>query len=232
MRTIKILEFVLIGLLVACNTQDKAAQDFSANRLQSEYEISAVDSSPREIVIKSIIRERLTKEDLINIAHSEKIKRNWNKKLTVYFYLHSVNNTAYATALYLKDCDECNSIDPSNNKININLNFGEDSEGRRNSLSVPKEINKELLVVAFYEEEWKAYSYIVFEDEKKQRAAKLMYFKDGGVSKRKLIPESNVLFREIHESYPEDKPLYRIQGEFVEYIHTNGTVGGTYPILK
>ncbi len=228
MKKNNFLYFALAGLFISCVQSNESPINMSIK----EFSISNIDSTANEIAISSIISERLTKEELINITYTEKHKRNWNNKFVMYFFLNSPNNPAYATAMYLKDCSNCNAIDPSNNKIDIKLNFKEKDEKVINTLSIPNEINKDLLVIAFYEESWNANSYIVYNDEKKKEATKIMYFKDGGIRNQKLIVESSVLFREISEEFPEDKPHYRIKEELVEYLYTDGKVGYTYPKLK
>lgn len=108
----------MVIFFISCGQRNESSINNFTNEDNAKFEISSIDSTEKEIVLKSIITERLSKEDLINITYSEKEKRNWNNKFVIYFFLNSINNTAYATALYLKDCSNCNSIDPSNNKIN------------------------------------------------------------------------------------------------------------------
>jgi hypothetical protein len=239
MKIINLLIFTAVTIFISCRPENRqelnnisvSSIDTSLKKTQSSYQISSVDSSQEEIIIKSVITDRLNKEELITITYSEKKKRNWDNKFVMYFFLNSTNNPAYATALYRKNCSDCNSIDPSNNKINLNLNLGEGSQSNVKAFEIPNEINKELFVVAFYEEVWKSSSFIVYDNKKKNKATKIMYLEDGSITKRKLIPESEISFREIFEDFPEDKPHYKITNEFVEYVQTDGKVGYTYPIL-
>lgn len=224
MKALVILALSGMMLLASCS------QDAKTDKFNGKYEVIAIDSTEREIIIKSVITERLVQEDLIHITYLEKIKRDWQHKFVVYFYLHSTNNTAYATATYLNDCSNCNSVDPAYNRIDFNLNLGEESQQIEKSSKIPKEINSELLVVSFYEEVWKATSYIVFDDDEKQNAMKIMYFENGDIMKVKLLKESENIFREINDDFPEEKPRYKIIDGFVEYIHSDGSVGYTYPV--
>lgn len=226
MNTVKYFYIAILIILTSCG------QDEATNMLDDKYEIHFIDSTNKEIIIKSIITERLTKEELIHIAYSEKTSRKWRKKFVIYFYLDSTNNPAYATAAYLKDCSKCNSLDPSNNKIDLKLNFGNETQNVPNAAQIENAINKELLVVSFYEDTWKANSYIVYDDEKKIKASKIMHYESGEIQKIKLIKESETFFREINNTYPEEMPGYRITGEFVEYVYTNGKIGFTYKILN
>ncbi len=226
MKTIIILCFAIATSLVSCTQGDESIEDLSLK----EFEIITIDSTYNELVIKSLIKEELNENELINIAYSEKIKRKWENKLIFYFFLNSTSNPAYATALYLKDCSQCNYTDPSNSKINLNFNIGQASQNT--AFEIPKEISKDLLVVEFYEESWKSRSFIVYDNDKKREATKIMYFEDGGINKQKLIAESENLFRVIIDGFPEDKPYFRINGEIVEYVYSDGKIGNTYSVIK
>src|SRR5690606_27507702 len=118
------------------------------------------------------------------------------------------------------------------NTTKTSLSAGEASSAMENKFTIPKEINTDLFVVAFYEKVSNANSYIVYNNEKKKEATKYMYFDDDSIGKRKLIAESAGLFREIFENTPEDRPHYKITDDAVEYLYTNGKLAYTYPILR
>lgn len=100
------------------------------------------------------------------------------------------------------------------------------------SFIIPEGINRSRFVVAFYDSLCKCPTAIVYDDSKKKRASRIIFYPDGTTDRKKLIPLSASSFGERFEDWPEDKPHYEIYPEIVQYIHTSGSIGATYDVLK
>lgn len=100
------------------------------------------------------------------------------------------------------------------------------------TFKIPKGVDRKLFVVAFYDELADYPMAIVYNNSRKKSATLMTFYKDGGISESKLVPESSRSFREIYDDYPEDRPHYVIHPSTVEFVHTSGSIGGTYPILE
>jgi hypothetical protein len=104
-------------------------------------------------------------------------------------------------------------------------------DNRKTFFRIPKIVDKDLFVVAFYNEVDGCPEAIIYNDSKKKSASKITYFTDGTTTKSRLVPESDRSFREIYDEFPEDKPHYVIYPAQVKFIHTNGSIGATFQVM-
>ncbi|MDQ6482410.1 hypothetical protein [Dyadobacter sp. LHD-138] len=104
-------------------------------------------------------------------------------------------------------------------------------DNRKTFFRIPEDVDKDLFVVAFYNEVEDCPEAIIYNDAKKKSASKITYFDDGTTFQHKLVPESDGSFREIYDEFPEDKPHYIINPSQVKFVHSNGSIGATFRVL-
>lgn len=123
------------------------------------------------------------------------------------------------------------SVDSSDAVSMTHIGVDSIRDNRKTYFRIPRNIDKDLFVVAFYNEVADCPEAIMYNDRRKKSASKVSYHNDGTTSVSKLVPESDGSFREIYEEFPEDKPHYVIYPEQVKFVHTNGSIGATFKVL-
>jgi len=127
---------------------------------------------------------------------------------------------------------QVDSVEINNNVSQISAVIDSILSSKETSFQIPKNIDRDLFVVAFYNEANDCQEAIIYNNAKKKSASKITYYHDGTTSISKLVPESDGSFREIYEEWQEDRPHYVIYPAIVKFIHTNGSIGATFPVLS
>lgn len=129
------------------------------------------------------------------------------------------------------DASHTKTVDSSSAVSQSPKAIGSIRDSRKAFFRIPKNVDKDLFVVAFYNEVDDCPEAIIYNDAKKKSASKITYFADGTTARSELVPELDGSFREIYDDFPEDKPHYVVYPGQVKFVHTNGSVGATFQVL-
>lgn len=76
------------------------------------YTIYKTDSSEDQLTFRLIIKDRHSKDSLIETMRELKAERNWQNKLVCYFYMNEFSTSAaWASSGYLDGCETCTEKD-------------------------------------------------------------------------------------------------------------------------
>lgn len=71
------------------------------------YTIFESDSTTRQITFRIQIKDRISKDSLIEIARQLKTERRWQEKLVCFFYIIPSKIATWASVGYLPHCTNC-----------------------------------------------------------------------------------------------------------------------------
>jgi hypothetical protein len=194
----------------------------------TEYQVISSDTNEfkNTVHMDVLIQEKLTVDEMITIAHKERIAHGGTARVHVGFRYFSKNNPYYGTASYFVNCSDCHEKDEDGEPISANIAYKE-AESPETISILPAGIDSAHVIARFYDHGWGNNALIAFTNKEKTKASYFHLYKSAEPSEEKLMPLTDIEYKVI-----DTGAKYRVYDDRVEYIQTNGTVSYTYQRSK
>lgn len=235
---ISILLMAAVAIMLFTNkpTGKKVSYDVSASTDQisnpeskqikrnTDYQILSSDTNEfkNTVYLDVLIQEKLTVDEMIAIAHKERVSHGGTARVQVGFRYFSENNPYYGTAAYLVNCSDCREKDEDGEPISANIAYKE-SKNPETINDLPAGIDSTMVIVRFYDHGWGNNALIAFTNKEKTKASYFHLYKNEEPSEVKLKPLTDIEYKVI-----DTGAKYRVYDDRVEYIQTNGYISYTY----
>jgi hypothetical protein len=212
------------------NVQTDQISDPESKQIErnTDYQILTSDTNEfkNAVYLDVLIQEKLTLDEMIAIAHKERVSHGGTARVQVGFLYFSENNPYYGTAAYLVDCSNCHERDQDGEPISANIAYKE-SQNLETINNLPVGIDSSMVIARFYDHGWGNNALIAFTTKEKTKASYFHLYKNEEPGEVKLKPLTDIEYRVI-----DTGAKYRVYSDRVEYIQTNGRVSYTYQIAK
>ncbi|MDQ6481710.1 hypothetical protein [Dyadobacter sp. LHD-138] len=194
----------------------------------TDYQIMESDTNEFKNVVylDVLIHEKLTEEELIEIARKEWVSHGERLYMAVSFHYFSNNNPNYGKASYFVDCDGCEGREKHHEPIEANI-FYKGPEFPETINILPAGIDSSKVIARFYDHGWGNNALIAYTNKEKTKASYFHLYKAEKSGEIKLKPLDNMVFKVI-----DTGAKYQVLNDRVEYIQTNGTISYTYQVVQ
>ncbi|WP_159471850.1 hypothetical protein [Dyadobacter sp. 3J3] len=207
--------------------EKESRQEVQAVR-NTDYQIMTSDTNEfkNAVYLDVLIQEKLTVDEMIAIAHKERISHGGTAHVQVGFRYFSNNNPYYGVANYNIDCSACTEKDEDGEPISAQVMYKEPTLPETIN-NLPDGVRASNVIARFYDHGWGQNALIAYTNDLKTSASYFNLYNDAKSGETKLTPQDNMVFKVI-----ETGAKYQILNDRVEYIQTNGNISYTYQILK